>query len=96
MELIPESIQFILQNMTIFRFDAIVNEFGDTVRVMSEAFGKLNRVLGYYKNEFIKAWELNTETQHLELYQIILCPLRICFCFVQKIFCLIFQTPFQT
>jgi hypothetical protein len=53
--------------MTIFRFDAIVNEFGDTIRVMSEAFGKLDRVLGYYKNEFIKAWELNTETQHLSV-----------------------------
>ncbi|MGC2571073.1 MAG: hypothetical protein WA364_06130 [Candidatus Nitrosopolaris sp.] len=70
-EMVPETLGYIFDILfrVLQKFDEVDSEVKSTHRLADFIiWGEtISRVLGYDKNEFIKAWESNTETQHLSV-----------------------------
>ena len=69
--MVPETLGYIFDILVrvLQKFDEVDSEVISTHRLADFIiWGEtISRVLGYDKYEFIKAWELNTETQHLSV-----------------------------
>jgi hypothetical protein len=66
--MVPETLGYIFDILVrvLQKFDEVDSEVKSTHRLADFIiWGEtISRVPGYDKNEFIKAWELNAETQH--------------------------------